>query len=109
VWTWNAIGKRAGAWRLTEDSPESTRGFLLNHAISEWLPAQEGFRLANADPVTGQAAWYDLRVRIEKALPQETGVAEPRFGVLPRPPGMAPPPEMLRDGRRELAGPGAHA
>ncbi len=24
-------------------------------------------RYANADPVTGQAAWYDLRVRIEKA------------------------------------------
>ena len=44
VWTWNAIGKRGGAWDLSEDSPEALRGFLLNHVISEWLPAQEGFR-----------------------------------------------------------------
>ncbi len=32
--------------------------------ISELLPPREdGYRYANADPVTGQAAWYDLRVR----------------------------------------------
>ena len=30
-------------------------------------------RYANSDPVTGQAAWYDLRVRIEKAA-GEAGV-----------------------------------
>ena len=26
-------------------------------------------RWSNSDPITGQAAWYDLRVRIEKAEP----------------------------------------
>jgi hypothetical protein len=38
VWTWNAIGKRKGAWGLDKDAPEATRGFLLNHLISELLP-----------------------------------------------------------------------
>jgi len=73
VWTWNAIGKRSGAWNLANDAPESRTGFLLNHVISEFLPNDGGPRRANADPVTGQAAWYDLRVRIEKAgAPAET-------------------------------------
>ena len=68
VWTWNAIGKRAGAWNLSPDAPESTKGFLLNHLIDELLPDQgSGYRYAVADPVTGQAAWYDLRVRLQKA------------------------------------------
>ena len=38
VWTWNAIGKRPGAWALDPRSPEATRGFLLNHLIPERLP-----------------------------------------------------------------------
>jgi hypothetical protein len=43
VWTWNAIGKHAGAWNLDSASPEFRRGFLLNHVISELLPADGGF------------------------------------------------------------------
>jgi len=66
VWTWNAIGKRKGAWALDENAPEATRGFLLNHLMDDLLPSADGRRLANADPVTGQAAWFDLRVRIER-------------------------------------------
>ncbi|MEO7325184.1 MAG: molybdopterin oxidoreductase family protein [Dokdonella sp.] len=66
VWTWNAIGKRKGAWALSANAPENVDGFLLNHLIDESLPAGDGkTRYANADPVTGQAAWFDLRVRIE--------------------------------------------
>ncbi len=98
VWTWNAIGKRSGAWNLAKDSEESREGFLLNHVISEWLPAQGGERSANADPVTGQAAWYDLRVRIEKVVPGEAGVVAPQFDTLPRPPHMVLPPRTLRYG-----------
>ena len=62
VWTWNAIGKRKGAWALDADAPEATTGFLLNHLISELLPRQDehgGHGLSNSDPVTGQAAWFD--------------------------------------------------
>ena len=67
VWTWNAIGKRKGAWALSNDAPEVTKGFLLNHLIHELLPPKgDGLRWSNSDPVTGQAAWFDLRVRIEK-------------------------------------------
>ena len=29
VWTWNAIGKRAGAWNLSPSAPETKRGFVL--------------------------------------------------------------------------------
>ncbi len=64
VWSWNAIGKRKGAWRLAKDAPESNQGFLLNHLISDVTPKGD---YANADPVTGQAAWFDLRVSIRKA------------------------------------------
>ena len=75
VWTWNAIGKQAGAWALAPDAPEATHGFLLNHLISEHVPVRDGERrITNSDPVTGQAAWYDVRVRITKAAPGETGV-----------------------------------
>jgi hypothetical protein len=68
VWTWNAIGKAAGAWNLGPDANESQRGFLLNHLITEELPTGDGARrVSNSDPVTGQAAWYDVRVRVYPA------------------------------------------
>ncbi len=99
VWTWNAIAKRRGAWNLAADAEEGTRAFLLNHVISELLPEREdGYRYANSDPVTGQAAWYDLRVRIEKALPAEEGMSAPQFDVLDAPPGLAERPRVLRYG-----------
>ncbi|HEY0522194.1 MAG TPA: molybdopterin-dependent oxidoreductase, partial [Stellaceae bacterium] len=60
VWTWNAIGKRTGAWNLAADSPEFAKGFLLNHLIGDLLPPKDGDSALNADPITGQAAWYDL-------------------------------------------------
>jgi anaerobic selenocysteine-containing dehydrogenase len=80
VWTWNAIGKRRGAWGLAEDAPEGTRGFLLNHLIPEVHPG-EGPRRSNSDPVTGQAAWFDLRVRIERIPPRDA--ASPAFAPVP--------------------------
>src|SRR5262245_46974347 len=80
VWTWNAIGRRAGAAALDRDAPEATRGFLLNHLITELLPEREGgYRFSNSDPITGQAAWYDLRVQIEKVAAAEVGETAPRF------------------------------
>lgn len=95
VWTWNAIGKRKGAWNLPKDAPEGEQGFLLNHTISELLPAEaDGYRYSNSDPVTGQAAWYDLRVKIEKATCGD--VCQPSFPTLPNPPSMAARPDVLR-------------
>jgi len=89
VWTWNAIGKRKGAWALSEDAPEATRGFLLNHLIHELLPPKgDGLRWSNSDPITGQAAWFDLRVKIEKsAAPAE---AQPAFAPIKSPVGQGP-------------------
>jgi anaerobic selenocysteine-containing dehydrogenase len=74
VWTWNAIGKQGGAWGLKPEASEAKNGFLLNHLISELLPAKKGERrITNSDPVTGQAAWFDLRVKITKAAEGEVG------------------------------------
>ena len=55
VWTWNAVGKQAGAWGLSSEASEVTRSFLLNHLIAE-----------QSDPITGQAAWFDLKVKVYK-------------------------------------------
>ncbi|HEC14268.1 MAG TPA: formate dehydrogenase, partial [Rhodospirillales bacterium] len=88
VWTWNAIGKASGAWGLAENAEESQKGFLLNHLISEELPPNEaGEHVSNSDPVTGQAAWYDLRVKVSKAdAPDDVALTSPQF----RPRGLLP-------------------
>jgi sulfite dehydrogenase (quinone) subunit SoeA len=98
VWSWNAIGKRAGAWNLSPDAPEANKGFLLNHVISELLPERNGYRYSNSDPVTGQAAWYDLRVRVEKVDAVEAGETSPRLPTFATPPGLAARPHILRYG-----------
>ena len=86
VWTWNAIGRRGGAAALDVDAPEATRGFLLNHLITELLPEREGgYRFSNSDPITGQAAWYDLRVSIERVAAGEARETSPRFEPLKPP------------------------
>jgi len=74
VWTWNAIGKAESAWSLDPSSDESKKGFLLNHLISEEL-SLGGFSVSNSDPITGQAGWYDVRVKLAAAdenEPEET-------------------------------------
>jgi len=88
VWTWNAIGKAAGAWNLDPKANESRLGFLLNHLISEELPAHAaGDHLSNADPVTGQAGWYDVRVRLRRAEADEPAHTFPHYQPLPPAPG----------------------
>ena len=89
IWTWNAIGKRKGAWALDPKSPETTQGFLLNHIIHELLPPKgDGLRWANSDPFTGQAAWFDLKVRIEPIAPKKQ--TTPDFGKIKSPVPKAP-------------------
>ncbi len=98
VWTWNAIGKASGAWHLAPDANESRKGFLLNHLISEELPGPDGDgRISNSDPVTGQAAWYDVRVRIYPAGADEPAETWPQFAP------MSPLPGTDRERRDVLA------
>lgn len=90
VWTWNAIGKASGAWNLTSNANESKQGFLLNHLISEELsPRENGKRHSNSDPITGQAAWYDVRVRIYPAEAGEPEQSSPQFTPMEPVPGMS--------------------
>jgi sulfite dehydrogenase (quinone) subunit SoeA len=77
VWTWNALGKRKGTWGLSSKAPESNQGFLLNPLISDLTPNAD---YANADPITGQAAWFDLRVSIRKIAVQ--ACSTPQFSPL---------------------------
>ena len=95
VWTWNAIGKADGAWQLAPGSDEARKGFLLNHLITEELPfpiaraTQAGGKtISNSDPITGQAGWYDVRVRIHPAAPEEPQTTFPQIASMPSAPGV---------------------
>ncbi|WP_430420380.1 molybdopterin-dependent oxidoreductase [Methylibium petroleiphilum] len=92
VWTWNAIGKADGAWQLAPGADESRKGFLLNHLISEELPLRgpggAAGTISNSDPITGQAGWYDVRVRIRPAEPEEPAETFPQVKATPAPPGV---------------------
>ena len=97
VWTWNAIGKRAGAWNLDPAAEEAKLGFLLNHVIPESIE-RGGRQISNSDPITGQAAWYDTKVRLEKCDPAEAGATAPSFASLPPPRNLPARPPVLRYG-----------
>ncbi len=91
VWTWNAIGKADGAWQLAPGADDARKGFLLNHLISEELPfdgPQGAKTISNSDPITGQAGWYDVRVRIRPAEPEEPQVTFPQIASVPAAPGV---------------------
>jgi anaerobic selenocysteine-containing dehydrogenase len=114
VWTWNAIGKAPGAWGLAEGANESRRGFLLNHLLSEELLMSDGahpggVRVSNADPVTGQAGWYDVRVRIVPVQPGEPEQTWPSPQPVQPLPGQGGPGWVagLGQGRRGVGGGGA--
>ena len=50
--------------------------------------AGQASAMPTADPVTGQAAWYDLRVRIEKCAPAKPASPSRNSRALPQPPHM---------------------
>ncbi len=90
VWTWNAIGKADGAWALAPGADEARKGFLLNHLITDELPLPsggEGATISNSDPVTGQAGWYDVRVRIRPAGSDEADESSPQVATMRAVPG----------------------
>jgi anaerobic selenocysteine-containing dehydrogenase len=99
VWTWNAIGKADGAWQLEPGADESRRGFLLNHLIAESLPwGEPGGKqtISNSDPVTGQAGWYDVRVRLIPLAPGEAELSWPQMPAAVSPPGVLGRASALR-------------
>jgi hypothetical protein len=90
VWTWNAIGKADSAWQLAPGADEARKGFLLNHLITEELPfvGSASRTISNSDPITGQAGWYDVRVRIRPAAPEEPQESFPQVASVPAAPGV---------------------
>jgi hypothetical protein len=53
-------------------------------------PKGDGRRWANSDPITGQAAWFDLRVSIRRDPDQANGQSLPDAGAQNSPVGPAP-------------------
>ena len=45
-------------------------------------------RFSNSDPITGQAGWYDVRVRIRPADPEEPKESFPQMTTMPSTPGV---------------------
>ena len=79
-WLTNFLGKficfskfylwdfRLGTRNFDTNAKEATQGFLLIHLIGDLLSEQDGgFSYTNSDPVTGQAARYNFRDKIEEA------------------------------------------
>lgn len=65
---------------------------MLNHLIREEIPdgRGQGGLTSNSDPVTGQAAWYDVRVRITRDEDQSTEHSMPQFEAMAPLPGTKP-------------------
>ncbi|MBL7048098.1 MAG: molybdopterin-dependent oxidoreductase [Nitrospira sp.] len=93
VWTWNGMGKIPGAWNLAEDVDEAKKSFLLNHLITEEIAHGHGQKISNSDPISGQAAWFDLRVSITKATEEGNW---PVFKPIKPPKHMDKRPDILR-------------
>ena len=95
VWAWNITSKRRGPSEQSDTDQGRKEGLSLSYLIDDLLPEQAGGqRHSSGDPVTGQAAWYDLRVRIERANPDETNRSEPPIDI-PRSPKIVQP--LLED------------
>ena len=93
-------GKTTNLEVVHQRAPESNKGFLLNHLITDLLPPRDGHRFANTDPVTGQAAWFDLRVRVIKDDNVELG--DGQSTAVPRAPGVEKAKTKSRYGARFL-------
>jgi hypothetical protein len=52
------------------------------------LPQGQSRTISNSDPITGQAGWYDVRVRIRPAEPEEPELTSPQIAATVQPPGV---------------------
>ena len=100
---------RQGRRRLaagTRCANESEKGFLLNHLIREELPAdaRRRARISNSDPVTGQAGWYDVRVRIRQGRRPTSPQTQACAAVRARVPPCCAGREAARAGARRVTG-----
>ncbi len=77
---------------------------MLNHLINEHLPCGDtGRPITNSDPITGQAAWYDLQVKVYPAKKGEIGIW-PNFETIKPLPGAEDSKDKLRYQTHEAVG-----
>lgn len=64
----------------------------MNHLIAEDLPfsnkEQNGRRISNSSPVTGQTGWFDVRVKVYKCTKNEAKITLPQFNAQTPLPGV---------------------
>ena len=84
----NQIVRQAGM----QDDVDLVRASQRLNLIASELPVPRGggAHLSNSDPVTGQAGWYDVRVRIYPAAPEEPEQTAPQFVPMQPLPGTSP-------------------
>ena len=69
----------------------------MNHLINEHLPcADTGSPVTNSDHITGQAAWYDLKVNVYPAADDEQFGVYPNFEAAKNLPGRPETKDVLR-------------
>ena len=62
--------------------------FVLNPLPKSNGAAPGGKTISNSDPITGQAGWYDVRVRIRPAGAEEPQETFPQVKAAPPVPGV---------------------
>jgi anaerobic selenocysteine-containing dehydrogenase len=98
VWTWNAIGKRKGAWSLDEDAPEVTRGSCSTILYQNSCP--RGRWLSLFELRSDHRAGGVVRPARVHRKGRWRGRTEPRFEALGR--GGLPGPGKLAYGKRQV-------
>jgi NAD-dependent dihydropyrimidine dehydrogenase PreA subunit len=102
----SASARAPGRWARRRRRPPRLSAQPL---IDELLPPKgDGRRWANSDPITGQAAWFDLRVSIRRDPDQSGGSASLPPDAQTSPVGSGPRPRRLRAGEGRMTSlPGA--
>jgi anaerobic selenocysteine-containing dehydrogenase len=81
IWTWNAIGKRKGAWALSPDAPEAAR--FPAQPSDQRTAAAEGRRHALVEFRSGDAGRLPGTIYACESRRLEPGEeSEPRFNAL---------------------------
>ena len=88
-----------GSLHVEAGGDKSNPGFASIRNFKTMKPdaASATQRVSNSDPLTGQAGWYDVRVRIYKATDAEAAEATsmPQFAAQPKVPGTSKVKKVL--------------
>ena len=97
VWTWNAIGKRNGAWNLAADSPEFTQGVSAEPPDHRTLAGRDGAPRSTPTRSPGRPPGTICGCGSRRRR-RRSRLQRARLRDLGHPPSLAPPPDIVRYG-----------